>query len=366
LSLLLVLSSTVALASDDLAATDELYSIGLVSIGNGVIDITHLKAAPGTVVTVYATPVTGNAFYTWTSDSDSVQFVDPYCAQTSFVMPASNIIIRATFIQQAIVDSAGGNNSSGTKTHLITFNTQGGSYIERIFVADGAIATEPTPPTCDGYVFAGWSTDAYGENPFTFYGTPITDSFELYAQWIPAASVSQFTDLENHAWAKDAISRLVARRIINGTSATTYAPGKNITRADFITLVVRAFGFRADFDSNFSDVPAGAYYYNAVGIAKDLGIATGSGNDKFNPTAPITRQDIMVIIDRATKEAGITLKSVTYPEFADEGDVSDYAKEAVKLLTQAEIITGAGDKINPKSNATRAEVAVILDRLLNK
>ena len=282
-------------------------------------------------------------------------------------MPAYDVYITANFVANAIVDEAGASSNPGAiADHYITFHSQGGSYVDRISVANGAIATEPTPPTCDGYIFVGWTTDAFGNNPFTFYNTPITQSIDLYAQWKPISAGSQFTDLGNHAWAEEAITRLVSKGVVNGTSATTYSPAKNITRADFITLIVRAFGFRATFSENFSDVSSSAYYYNAVGIAKELGIATGSGDNKFNPTASITRQDIMVIIDRAAKKAGVTLTPVSYPTFSDTADVSDYAKDAVNLLTQSGIVTGAGDKINPKKYATRAEVAVILDRLLNK
>lgn len=364
LALLLVLSSTVALAADNTG--EELYTIALIANGSGELGCSHIDAAPGTVVTITASANTGSAFYIWTSAPD-VAFADRSCEITTFVMPAYDVYITANFVTNAIVDGTTDVAPGVTAdTHTIKFYPQGGSYVEKIIVADGAIATEPTPPTCDGYVFAGWTTDPYGKNPFSFYNTPITDSLELYAQWKPASSVAQFADLGNHAWAKDAITRLVARGIVNGTSATTYSPAKNITRADFITLIVRAFGFRATFENNFSDVPQNAYYYNAVGIAKELGIATGSGNNKFNPTAPITRQDIMVIIHRAAKEAGVTLTPTTYPDFADMKFVDSYAFEAVNILTQAEIITGNGNKINPKNYATRAEVAVILDRLLKK
>ncbi len=374
LSLLLVFTSTVALATDSAEPTE--YSITLLTLGGGVVEASQSWATPGTTIRIMASPQTGYVFYNWTTD-DPIVLDSEINYVTTFVMPAQNVSITANFTINPLLGGITGGNSgsaagsdysdipAGATTYIIDFDTQGGSYVEKITVVEGETANAPTPPTCDGYVFTGWTTDPFGKQPFDFT-SKIYGSMTLYAQWIPASQAQTFTDLGGYPWAKDAIYNLFYQGIINGTSATTYAPGKNITRADFITLIVRAFGFKVDFSENFADVPTNAYYYNAVGIAKELGIATGVSKDRFNPTAPITRQDIMVIIKRATEKAGINLTSTSYPAFSDISAVSAYAVDAVNLLTQAEIITGTNGKINPKNNATRAEVAVILDRLLQK
>ena len=374
LSLLLVFSSTVAFAADGEDASTE-YSVTLLTLGGGVLQASQNWATPGTVITIMASPQTGYIFYNWSTDDVSLKATGENVS--TFVMPAHDVTITGNFVINPLLGGiTGGNGGSaeggdysdipvGATTYTISFDAQGGSYVEKIVVVEGETINAPTPPTCDGYVFSGWTTDPFGKQPFSF-STKIYNSLTLYAQWTPASQAETFTDLGGYAWAKDSIYSLYYQGIINGTSATTYAPSKNITRADFITLIVRAFGFKVDFASNFSDVPESAYYYNAVGIAKELGIATGSGENKFNPTAPITRQDIMVIIHRATEKAGVNLSPVSYPSFSDMNSVSAYAVDAVNLLTRSEIITGAGDKINPKKYATRAEVAVILDRLLKK
>lgn len=173
-----------------------------------------------------------------------------------------------------------------------------------------------------------------------------------------------FEDLGNHAWASDAVIRLAARSIINGTSASTYTPAKNITRADFITLVVRTFNFKADNKENFNDVESNAYYADAVGIAKALGIVTGQGDNRYNPTAEISREDMMVIMARALKAEGIKIAETNKNSFDDAGAVADYAQEAVNALTSSGIIAGSNGKINPKGKSTRAEIAVMLDRIL--
>jgi hypothetical protein len=178
-----------------------------------------------------------------------------------------------------------------------------------------------------------------------------------------------FDDISNFAWAKKEIGVMASKGVINGTSATTYHPEKNITRADFMKLLVRSLGLTAKVDANFSDVASTAYYYEELGIAKKLGIATGVGENKFNPNEQISRQDMMVMVYRALKAAkkisatGTTSNMSTYK---DASSVSDYAVEGVAALIKDGIIKGSDNMINPLGTATRAETAVIIYRIYNK
>lgn len=144
-----------------------------------------------------------------------------------------------------------------------------------------------------------------------------------------------FEDIEDYPWAKEAIETLATLGIIKGTSETTFEPGKNITRAEFITLLVRAFNLEnmGEIDSNFDDVEQHMYYYGPIGIAKKLGIVKGVGNNKFNPDAQITREDMMVMVARAlelTKKVTITGTFNDISRFNDASQVSDYAIESVR------------------------------------
>ena len=114
----------------------------------------------------------------------------------------------------------------------------------------------------------------------------------------------------------------------------------------------------------FADVAPNTYYAESVGIAKTLGIVGGVNATDFAPTAEISRQDMMVIIARALEAAGYELSAENAPEFEDLDQVADYAKDAVAKLTAAGIIAGKNGMIDPTGKATRAEVAVILDRIL--
>ncbi len=179
----------------------------------------------------------------------------------------------------------------------------------------------------------------------------------------------KFVDLENFTWAKDAIYALVDAGVVNGTSENTYSPAKNIKRADFAIMLVRAFGITKGQGENFADVDANKYYAKELLLAKANGIVGGIGDNKFNPEGEITRQDMMLMLSRALEAQGRALAEAdesVLAQFADAAQISDYAKSAVASVVEAGIIAGANGRINPLSKATRAEIAVMLDRVLKK
>lgn len=179
------------------------------------------------------------------------------------------------------------------------------------------------------------------------------------------ASGETFTDLENHAWAKDAVYTLKNKGIISGINDTEFAPANNIKRGDFILILTRMLGVNNEFTENFADVPESAYYYRAIGSAKAAGIAQGSG-ENFMPESSITRQDLITLAYRAFLAKGYiteTDDTASLDAFADKGDISDYAGTAMASMVKAGIIQGSNGNVNPKGSATRAEVAVMCARL---
>ena len=179
------------------------------------------------------------------------------------------------------------------------------------------------------------------------------------------STTETFTDLENHAWAKDAIYTLKNKGIISGISDTEFAPANNIKRGDFILILTRMLSVNDTFTENFADVPESAYYYNAVGSAKAAGIAQGSG-ENFMPENSITRQDLITLAYRAFLAKGYiteTDDTASLDAFADKDDISDYAGTAMASMVKAGIIQGSNGNVNPKGFATRAEVAVMCARL---
>ncbi len=174
----------------------------------------------------------------------------------------------------------------------------------------------------------------------------------------------QFVDLDNHTWASDAINALAVDGIIKGTSASKFSPANNITRADFALLLVRAFNLTSDNTENFADVAASDYFASELAIARNTGIVGGIGDNKFAPRDSITRQDMMVIVYRALTAFGVELSTgnVDYPDF---NTVAPYAKDAVSALIGAGLVNGKSGKIAPLDYTTRAEIAVLLKRILD-
>ncbi|ANY65599.1 hypothetical protein BBD42_03345 [Paenibacillus sp. BIHB 4019] len=178
-----------------------------------------------------------------------------------------------------------------------------------------------------------------------------------------------FADLGKVEWARHSIEVMASKGIIGGTSAGNYTPAANITRADYLVLLVKTLGLAAEFKENFADADSDAYYYEALGIAKQLGLATGSGSNEFHPQESISRQDMIVLTARALEkfrglEAAADV-SVLEP-YRDREDIAAYAESSLALLVEEGLISGSGNKLNPRALTTRAEAAVFLYRIYNQ
>lgn len=192
-----------------------------------------------------------------------------------------------------------------------------------------------------------------------------TTHFSNYA----VAYVSKtFTDLGTAAWARNAVEVLASKGILM-TEGHVFHPSTDITRADFLYSLVRALGLTAKVNGNFSDVEKGAYYYNEVAIAKALGITTGLDNDRFGGNNKITRQDMMVLTERAlklVKKLNVQGAAADLDKFSDKSEVASYAVSSVAALVKEGLIEGSDNQVNPTGNTTKAEAAVFLYRLYNK
>lgn len=176
----------------------------------------------------------------------------------------------------------------------------------------------------------------------------------------------KFSDLGNYGWAENAISALCERGVVNGIGGGLYSPAANIKRGDFMLMLYRAYGFKAEKTSgNFADVPEGSYYYDAIAAAKELGIAKGDGKG-FSPEKSISRQEAMTLIYRTVVIEGIDMSQykADLSTFKDSASVADWAVDPVTALVGSGVINGADGKINPNGNMTRAEMAVALYRAL--
>ena len=177
-----------------------------------------------------------------------------------------------------------------------------------------------------------------------------------------------YTDLDGYDWAKDAIETVTTKGIANKKGAGIYAPGENITRGDFAMYLIRALGLVAEnTEDQFTDVDPNAEYAKEVAIGKALGILKGSGDGTYNPEEAISRQDLMVICARGLRHIGRIATAnpdAALGNFTDKGIIADYAVQDIAAMVSAKIVSGNPDlTINPLGNTTRAEAAVIMDRI---
>ncbi len=176
-------------------------------------------------------------------------------------------------------------------------------------------------------------------------------------------SRSAFTDTADYAWAEEAIGTTSVLGITNVTSGE-YRPGENITRGEFAMFLVRALGLAGEkAGTQFADVDPAAEYALELAIGRVAGILNGIGNDMYNPEAPITRQEMMTIIARGMELTG----TADLSPFSDSGLIADWAADCVSAMVESGLIQGNADgTINPLGSTTRAEAAVIMQRILDR
>ncbi|MDO5398387.1 MAG: S-layer homology domain-containing protein, partial [bacterium] len=244
----------------------------------------------------------------------------------------------------------GGGNRGGSLSGTVTSNTQTGTAMGNFDVSS------PETTNSNGGVVTAV--------PETLIPQPDVDYFTQ-----GTGKIGGFSDISNVVWAQKAIVAMSAVGIINGKSETQFCPDDNITRAEFVKLLIGMLKYAGKIDiggaeCSFNDVAADAWYYEAVAAAVSNGIVTGMSETEFAPDANITRQDMAVMLSRAVKAAKLATADGAELIFNDEAEIAGYAADAVNQMTKAGIINGFEDGcFLPEANATRAQAAVMLYRL---
>ena len=176
-----------------------------------------------------------------------------------------------------------------------------------------------------------------------------------------------FADVAETDWYYDAVDYAYQNELMNGTSATTFAPNGTMTRAMLVTILHRQAGEPVvNYAMPFTDVTEGTWYTEAVRWAAAEGIVTGTSATTFAPDAPVTREQFATILYRYAQSEGqgFTGAWAFRLDFDDADEVSEYAYEAMCWMTMHGVIEGSGGSLNPQSSATRAEAATMLMRYL--
>ena len=171
-----------------------------------------------------------------------------------------------------------------------------------------------------------------------------------------------FSDISEVPWAEEAVTALRKKGVINGKSDTLFCPNDYVTREEFAKMLVLAFEMNlVGEELPFTDVAYEDWSYPYIKTAYIAGITKGVSADIFGKNERITRQDVCVMLMRAAECTETSLKSGAARRFNDEGDISDYAREAVAKISAAGIISGdESGNLNPRSGATRAETAKMI------
>ena len=285
-------------------------------------------------------------------------------------------------------------NETPVKTWSITYVADGGvingsyptSYVE------GTVTVLPTNVTKPGYTFLGWFTAASGGVQVKQIEATETGEKTFYAHWqknvlppppitpgTPSAPVTPakpaapvglpFADVSGSDWFYNDVRYVYEKGIMDGTGIDRFSPNAPLTRAMIVTILYRMAGSPSvSGSSDFTDVAAGKWFAKAVAWAAANGIVNGYGSGLFGPNDPVTREQLAAILYRYAVYGGMT--AVTLEEnlgsFADTAQLSAYAIQAMNWAVGQGLINGSGSNLVPKAQATRAQVAAIIHRYLER
>lgn len=252
----------------------------------------------------------------------------------------------------------GGSGGGVASSFTIKFETNGGSKVDDVKVENGKSLAEPAAPTKNGFTFDGWYTDKELTKKYDF-SQKVTKSFTLYAKWIEGEFKNPFVDVNEGDWFYDAVMFVLKKGITKGVSETEYAPQGKVTRAQFITMLCRAYEIEEMTGENFADC-GNTWYTGYLAAAKQLGISNGVGDNMFAPEKEITREEMVTLIYNYLKSINKVTEETAELSFADSDNVSEWAKTAVAYAAKNGIVNGKGNNIfDPQGTATRAELAQI-------
>ena len=261
---------------------------------------------------------------------------------------------------------------------IVTFMNDGAVYGCQVLEEEDTI-TLPSKLTKKGYTFLGWKSSAdrkvykAGATVEIYKDTTFTaqwmNNWEIVDDIAGAAGSGKefFTDVKGSAWYYDAVKFAYDYGFMDGVGDNKFNPNGTLTRAMIAQVLYNLEGETSSYPTVFDDVAKSAWYADAVNWAAASGIVEGKGNNKFDPNAAITRQEMAAILYRYSELKGYDVSDVdSLSSFTDADKVASWAKEPMGWAVENYVINGKGNgKLDPTGTATRAEVAQILMNLCN-
>lgn len=202
-------------------------------------------------------------------------------------------------------------------------------------------------------------------NPVTGCVEFVTNHFSKY--FIKAGSPKTFTDLGDVSWAKSAIDFASLKDYMGGIGANLFGPKLTMTRSQVAAVLCRIFKLVADVDNKlpYTDVSGNAWYYNSIKAVYDNSYMSGKDSSRFMPDEPITRLELTTIIGNILKARGYTtVDDSVLEKFKDFADIPEASRDSIAIAVKFGIINGIHGSFKPNNSASRAEVAVMLHRLM--
>ena len=341
------------------------FTITVTSGDNGTASASHAKAVVGTEITLTATPNKGYHFKEWQVMSGGVTIKDD-----KFTMPSANVEVKAIFEKDT--GGGGGGYNPPVTYYTLRFETGGGSDIPSVQgTYNTYIDLTKYVPTWRGHTFIGWYSERSLMNKVS--GVYLTKDMTVYAGWRvdenPGTGANPFTDVSEKDWFYSDVMFVYENGLMLGTSKTLFSPHGTATRGMMATILWRMEGSPAPKGKNsFTDVEAGKWYADAITWTAENGIFAGYGKDKFGPDDPITREQLAAIFYRYADYKGydLTVKG-NLDKFKDADKITDYAKTAMQWAVGSGLMKGkSGNLLDPQGTATRAEIAAMLHRFIEK
>lgn len=249
--------------------------------------------------------------------------------------------------------NASPSNAEKGATITITLSPDKGYKLDKLTVTDGSGKTVSTVKKSD--------------TVYTF--TMPASAVKVGVSYVKATetpSETKFNDVSANDWFASAVDYVTGKGMMNGTADNTFSPKANTTRGMVVTVLYRLENQPSTSAASFTDVASGAYYANAVAWANANGIVSGYGSGKFGPNDKVTREQLAAILYRYAqyKKYDVSVgEDTNILSYNDAQSISSYAIPAIQWACGAGVVTGkSGSKLDPKGNATRAEVAAMLMR----
>ena len=249
--------------------------------------------------------------------------------------------------------NASPSNAEKGATITITLSPDKGYKLDKLTVTDGSGKTVSTVKKSDTVY------------TFTMPASAVNVGVS-YVKATETPSETKFNDVSANDWFASAVDYVTGKGMMNGTADNTFSPKANTTRGMVVTVLYRLENQPSTSAASFTDVASGAYYANAVAWANANGIVSGYGSGKFGPNDKVTREQLAAILYRYAqyKKYDVSVgEDTNILSYNDAQSISSYAIPAIQWACGAGVVTGkSGSKLDPKGNATRAEVAAMLMR----